>query len=81
MNVWINGLIKHIRASRFEYTRRLNLDRGYMKLEVWQRAIDLYKLIWKLTEETKLLFLLRGLETKKNGTWNDRIPNVSIERK
>jgi four helix bundle protein len=36
-----------------------NKNRGYMKLIVWQRAMDLFALIWKLTfQETKVDFKL-----------------------
>ena len=31
-----------------EYTKRRNLNRGYMKLEVWQRGIDLFELAFRL---------------------------------
>ena len=31
-----------------EHTKRRNLNRGYMKLEVWNDAIDLFKLTYKL---------------------------------
>ena len=31
-----------------EYTRRRNLNRGYMTLGVWHRSIDLYKLIHRI---------------------------------
>ncbi len=31
-----------------EYTKRRNLNRGFMKLEVWNDAIDLFKLTFKL---------------------------------
>lgn len=34
--------------NTMEYTRRRNLDRGYMKLEVWQRAMDLFELAVRL---------------------------------
>jgi hypothetical protein len=27
-----------------EYTKRRNLNRGYMKLDVWQRGMDLFEL-------------------------------------
>jgi hypothetical protein len=30
-----------------EYTRRRNLNRGYMKLDVWQRGLDLFALALK----------------------------------
>jgi four helix bundle protein len=32
-----------------EYTKRRNLNRGYMKLEAWQRAIDLFVLAFRLS--------------------------------
>jgi four helix bundle protein len=32
-----------------EYTKRRNLNRGYMKLEVWQRGMDLFDLAFRLT--------------------------------
>jgi four helix bundle protein len=31
-----------------EYTKRRNLNRGYMKLEVWQRGLDLFDLAFQL---------------------------------
>lgn len=31
-----------------EHTKRRNLNRGYMKLEVWNDAIDLFRLTYKL---------------------------------
>ena len=33
-----------------EYTKRRNLNRGYMKLEVWQRAMDLFVMAYRLAE-------------------------------
>jgi len=31
-----------------DYTKRRNLNRGYMKLEVWQRGMDLFDLAFRL---------------------------------
>jgi len=31
-----------------EYSKRRNLNRGYMKLEVWQRAMDLSEMAFRL---------------------------------
>ena len=31
-----------------DYTKLRNKNRGYMKLEVWRKALDLYKQIWKI---------------------------------
>lgn len=33
-----------------EYTKRRNLNRGYMKLEAWQRALELFVLVYDLTD-------------------------------
>lgn len=33
---------------RMEYTKRRNLNRGYMKLDVWQRGMDLFDYAAKL---------------------------------
>ena len=33
-----------------EYTKRRNLNRGYMKLEVWQRGLDLFALAFQLSD-------------------------------
>ncbi len=32
-----------------EYTKRRNLNRGYMKLEAWQRGMDLFELSYRLS--------------------------------
>jgi four helix bundle protein len=40
MDNWIIGFM--------EYTKRRNLNRGYMKLEVWQRGMDLFELVFRL---------------------------------
>lgn len=29
------------------YSQMRNKNRGYLKLEVWQKAMELFKLIWK----------------------------------
>ncbi len=31
-----------------EYTKRRNLNRGYMKLDVWQRGMDLFEIAYRL---------------------------------
>src|SRR6266705_1461303 len=31
-----------------EYTKRRNLNRGYMKLDVWQRGMDLFAMAFRL---------------------------------
>jgi hypothetical protein len=31
-----------------EYTKRRNLNRGYMTLEVWQRGMDLFEMAYRL---------------------------------
>ena len=38
-----------------------NKNRGYMKLIVWQKAMELFELVWKITYvETKIDFKLRA---------------------
>lgn len=32
-----------------EYTKRRNLNRGYMKLDAWQRGLDLFALVFRLS--------------------------------
>ena len=34
-----------------EYTKRRNLNRGYMKLDVWQRGMDLFDLAFRLASQ------------------------------
>jgi hypothetical protein len=51
-----------------EYTKRRNLNRGYMKLEVWQRGMDMFDL-------NKLLALITSIEAKRcAGGWQDSLP-------
>jgi len=40
-----------------EYTKRRNLNRGYMKLEVWQRGMDLFEMAYRLAHEVSDLKL------------------------
>ena len=42
------------------HTKLRNVNRGYMQLDVWQKGIDLYKLVWLLLSEIKLDFNLRS---------------------
>ena len=42
-------------------TELRNKNRGYMNLIVWQKAIELFELVWKITfEEAKIDFKLRS---------------------
>jgi four helix bundle protein len=43
-----------------EYTKYRNLNRGYMKLDVWQKAIELYKLVWETIVVANIDFKLRA---------------------
>lgn len=43
-----------------EYTIRKNINRGYMKLDVWQLAMQLYKLVWEVVKDMKIDFKLRA---------------------
>ncbi|MCI0690677.1 hypothetical protein L0337_01575 [candidate division KSB1 bacterium] len=49
-----------------EYTRFRNKNRGYMKLRVWHKAIELYKLVCRIV-------YLESLEKKRDeGSWVTR---------
>ena len=42
-------------------TELRNKNRGYMNLVVWQKAMELFELVWKMTfEESKIDFKLRS---------------------
>ncbi|MBI3193395.1 MAG: four helix bundle protein [Ignavibacteriae bacterium] len=43
-----------------EYTKLRNINRGYMKLDVWQRAMDLYRFVWDSTSNKGIDFKLRS---------------------
>src|SRR5438093_12139869 len=45
MDKWISGFLD---CWIMEYTKRRNLNRGYMKLEVWQRGMDLLEMAYRL---------------------------------
>lgn len=43
------------------YTNNKNINRGYMKLDVWQKGIELFKLIWRTVYiDYKIDFKLRA---------------------
>jgi four helix bundle protein len=50
MDWWIDGLVDWWMNGFMEYTKRRNLNRGYMKLEVWQRGMDLFEMAWHLSQ-------------------------------
>ncbi len=44
-----------------EYTKRKNVNRGYMKLDVWQNSIELYKIVHNIVyKESQLDFKIRS---------------------
>lgn len=43
-----------------EYTQLRNLNRGYMKLEAWQKAVALFELVWKIVVDAKVDYKLRS---------------------
>src|SRR5664280_1189011 len=67
MDYWMDGLVvraclsnnpfiqSSINAITFdlfmEYTKRRNLNRGYMKLEAWQRGMDLFAMAFRLSTD------------------------------
>jgi four helix bundle protein len=55
MENWSNGAMK-----RYQ-TELRNKNRGYMGLIVWQKALDLFELVWRLTYvESRIDFKLRA---------------------
>lgn len=42
------------------YTSRLNINRGFMKLDVWKEAVELLRLTYRLLKDTKVDFKLRS---------------------
>jgi four helix bundle protein len=46
----INPII-HQSIQLMEYTKRRNLNRGYMKLETWQRGMDLFVMAFRLSTD------------------------------
>src|SRR5262245_771772 len=47
--------------AMIEYTRFRNKNRGYPTLRVWQKAIELYKLVWRIVYINKKIdFKLRS---------------------
>jgi four helix bundle protein len=55
MEKWSNGAMKPYR------TELRNKNRGYMGLIVWQKAMELFELVWKITYvEAKIDFKLRA---------------------
>jgi len=51
MDVWIMDGWDSSRTilNSMEYTKRRNLNRGYMKLDAWQRGMDLFAMAFRLT--------------------------------
>ena len=45
----MNGLLDEWIVGFMEYTKRRNLNRGYMKLEAWHRGMDLFVLAFRLS--------------------------------
>lgn len=43
------------------YTNNKNINRGYMKLDVWQKGIELFKIVWRTVyKDFKIDFKLRA---------------------
>jgi four helix bundle protein len=53
MEWWSNGIMK-------TYTHRRNVNRGYMKLEVWQLGMDLYRCVQEILGYAKTDLKLRS---------------------
>src|SRR5947207_12005459 len=53
MEWWSNGVMNY-------ETERRNKNRGYMKLIVWQKGMELFELVWTIVFEAKIDFKLRS---------------------
>ena len=74
-----------------DYTKRRNLNRGYMKLEVWQKAVAFCDLVWKILNDAKIDFRRRAhaadgvqsvssnfTEGHSRGSFNECMQHLSI---
>ena len=64
-----------------EYTRRRNLNVGYMKIEVWQPCYAEFEAFDVLHDEVdnKLLHLISSLKSKRNiSDWQTSLPTETI---
>jgi len=52
-----------------DYTKRRNLNRGYMKLEVWQRGMDFFELAFRLAS--------RVSDFKLKSQFTDSVQSIS----
>ena len=43
-----------------DFTKLRNINRGYMKLDVWRKAMDLHRLVWTLVMNTRVDLRLRS---------------------
>jgi hypothetical protein len=59
-------------AAMTEYTKFRNKNRGYMKLEVWQKSIELYKLVWK----TVYVDIMKS-KTNPSASWKASKPSAT----
>src|SRR5574341_1288931 len=56
-----HSFVESEESKMTEYTRFRNKNRGYMTLRVWQKAVDLYKLVCKIVyTDNKIDFKLRA---------------------
>ncbi len=55
MDSWIDEVV-----TVTEHTHRKNINRAFMRLEVWQKAIELYKLVHGTLKKMPLEFKIRA---------------------
>src|ERR1017187_3011602 len=74
MDYWIGGAARLSNRLAtldlfMEYTKRRNLNRGHMKLEAWQRGVDLFSLAFRLSAAVS--------DFKLKSQFNDAAQSVS----
>ncbi|MGH7595309.1 MAG: four helix bundle protein [bacterium] len=66
-----------------EYTKFRNKNRGYMKLRVWHKAIELYKLVCRIVyKDNKIEFKLRAqiADAAQSVSSNISVGNVGFQK-
>ncbi len=43
-----------------DYTELRNINRGYMKLDVWQKSVELHRVVWETVEPTNTDYKLKS---------------------
>jgi hypothetical protein len=58
----IDGLVDEwiLRRPMADYTKRHNMNRAYMRVDVWELGIALSKMVWEFLGDSRMDFKLRS---------------------